>query len=37
VKEAKVNHETGEDIKKDVGEVITEGIKFPEMIIYGIT
>jgi len=37
VKEAKVNHETGEDIKKDVGEVITEGIKFPEAIIYSIT
>jgi hypothetical protein len=37
MKEGKINHDTGEDIKKDVCDVITQWIELPEMIIDGIT
>ncbi len=37
MKEGKINHDTGEDIKKDVCDVITQWIELPEMIIDSIT
>ena len=37
VKEGKINHDTGKNIKKDVSDMITDGIQLPEMIIDGIT
>jgi hypothetical protein len=36
-KKNEVNRDASKDIKEDVGEVITEGIELPEMIIDGIT
>jgi hypothetical protein len=37
MKESKINHDTGEDIKKDVCDVITQWIELPQMIIDSIT
>jgi hypothetical protein len=37
VKEGKISHDTGQDVKKDICNMITHRIKFPEMIIDGIT
>jgi hypothetical protein len=37
VEESKINHNTGQDVKEDICDVITQWIELPEVIIYGIT
>jgi hypothetical protein len=37
VKEGEINHDTGENVKKDVRDVIPQRVKFPEVEVYGIT
>jgi hypothetical protein len=37
MKESKITYDAGENVEKDVRDVVTNGIQFPEMIIYGIT
>jgi hypothetical protein len=37
LKEGKKDHDTGQDIKKDIGDVITQRVKFPNPVIDGIT
>jgi hypothetical protein len=37
MKKGEINHDTGENVKKDVRDMITQRVQFPEMIIDGIT
>jgi hypothetical protein len=37
LKKGKINHDAGKDVKEDVRNVVTEGGKFPDPVINGIT